>query len=709
MGVFNTRVMIFAFNCYLAAVMALYVSFSLNLSNPWWAMLTVFITSQPLAGAIWSKAFYRVIGTLFGVAAALILVPNLVDAPELLLLAMAGWMGLCLYLSLLDRTPRGYAIMLAGYTAVLVGLPQVVDPSNLFDAAVARAEEISIGVICTALTHGLIFPRSVEGAMLAKLDASLTEAKGWILAALAYESEAAARIARRRLATDLTELTLLAGSLRFEVIASRRYINTMRALEERMIALLPLLSAVDDRLKALRESGTISPAIEQLMRDVRAWIIGQQITGKDNSIHVSTYAESTRANELINACHATSPQINASSTWTDILALNFTTRLADLIRAWGECLDLNSLVHQPHQPLSAQMRNIVNVYHKRPLHIDHGMAAYSAITVAIAMLACAGFAMATGWLQGIAAVGLTAVMCSLFATSDDPTPLQQKMLVSTLLALPVAALYDFALLPAIDSFPMLALVLFPLIIPIAMVMTIPAQSLRALSFGLVVSSGIALQPMMKIDFVSFISGNLVAIVGTLMALLVTMVIRVVGADFSAKRILHAGWRELVFQATGRIPITQTIWASRMLDRLGLLIPRLATTTSVVGLEIDDALKDLPIGYNVIDLRIAALDLPSATGAQIHVMLGHLAAYFEQLQRDGYSPPQAYLVDEIDHIIRAMLQQIAPAPNDDCAQAPIETRMRGLIASVGLRRNLFPAAAAFQPIAPLNTQAREVMP
>lgn len=696
MGVLNTRTMIFAFNCYLAAVMALYVSFSLNLTNPWWAMVSVFITSQPLAGAIWSKAFYRVIGTLIGVAAALIMVPNLVDAPELLLLVMALWMGVCLYLSLLDRTPRGYAVMLAGYTAVLVGLPQIVDPSGLFDAAVARAEEISIGVICTALTHGLIFPRSVEGAMLGKLDASLTEAKGWILAALAYESEAAARVARRRLATDLTELTLLAGSLRFEVIASRRYINTMRALEERMISLLPLLSAVDDRLKALRDSGGVSPAIDKLMLDVRAWIIGQQITGKDNSIHVSTYAESTRAAELIAACHAVSPQIDSNSTWIQILELNFTTRLADLIKAWGECLDLNSLVHQPHQPLSNEMRAIVNVYHQRPLHVDHGMAAYSAITVVIAMLVCAGFAMATGWLQGIAAVGLTAVLCSLFATADDPTPLQQKMLVSTFFALPVAALYDFALLPAIDSFPMLALALLPLIIPIAMYMTVPAQALRALSFGIVVSSGIALQPVIKIDFVSFMTGNLVAIIGTLIALLVTSIIRVVGMDFTAKRILHAGWRELVFQATGKIPITQTIWASRMLDRLGLLIPRLAVTSKVVGLEIDDALKDLPIGYNVIDLRIAARDLPTQTRLQIQTMLGHLAAYFEQLQQEGYTPPQPFLVDEIDRIIREMLSLLTPADDDhEIARPPLETRMRGLIASVGLRRNLFPDAPIFQ--------------
>ena len=75
---------------------------------PYWAVSTVFITVQPLAGATRSKAIYRVCGTVLGAIVAVILVPNLVNAPELLTLAIALWVGLCLYFSLLDRTPRSY-------------------------------------------------------------------------------------------------------------------------------------------------------------------------------------------------------------------------------------------------------------------------------------------------------------------------------------------------------------------------------------------------------------------------------------------------------------------------------------------------------------------------------------------------------------------------------------------------------------------------
>ena len=53
-----------------------------------------YITSSALTGATSSKAVYRIFGTLIGAAGTIVLVPNLVDAPELLSLAIALWVGI---------------------------------------------------------------------------------------------------------------------------------------------------------------------------------------------------------------------------------------------------------------------------------------------------------------------------------------------------------------------------------------------------------------------------------------------------------------------------------------------------------------------------------------------------------------------------------------------------------------------------------------
>ena len=88
------------------------------------------------------RRLYRVGGTLLGSLATVLLVPSLANSPELLSLALALWVGGCLYISLLDRTPRSYVFMLAGYTAALIAFPAVGDPGTIFDIALARVEEI---------------------------------------------------------------------------------------------------------------------------------------------------------------------------------------------------------------------------------------------------------------------------------------------------------------------------------------------------------------------------------------------------------------------------------------------------------------------------------------------------------------------------------------------------------------------------------------
>ena len=700
MSAFNTRSLIFGFNCYLAVIMALFASYSLNLTNPVWAVLTVFITSQPFAGAIWSKAFYRLLGTLIGAAAALVMIPPLSNTPIILMFVMAGWVGLCLYLSLLDRTPRSYIIMLAGYTAALVGIPELVNPSGLFDNAIARAEEISIGVICTALTHSLIFPQSVEKAMLGKLNQMVTDAKRWLISALESEPEIAAIRARRRIALDLTELTILGTNFRFEVIASRQYINSIRALEERMISLLPLLSAVEDRLQALRNNGGVPLRTTQLVHQVKQWISDldiQNTTVNKQLIELTNGVEQQRITDMIEQCRSIAVMHTASTSWRDILELNLVTRLIDLIEVWTDSLALYAATLEPHAKPRPVLKSIISINRKRPLHVDRGMAAYSAFTAMLAILTCASFVMMTKWTQGGTAIGQTAVMCCIFATSDDPTLMQKKILKATVITFPIALLYVFAIFPAIDSFPMMALSLFPLMMLCGIYLSNPITMLSALSIVMMVVPGIGFKSAPHVDFVAFFMGNMVAIVGVLCAFVVTLLIRVISLDMSIHRLLKAGWRELSHHATGHIPQEKITWASVMLDRLGLLIPRLAVAQDSEKLRIDKALNGLPIGFNMLDLRIAAQDMPPQTQAKIKLMMHKLSRYFANMTRHGYQQPDVALIDDIDGIITEILQLESLAKSEQNALYTADPRLHGLIASVGLRRNLFPLADDFLAI------------
>ncbi len=133
-------------------------------------MATAYIVAQPLTGAMRSKSAYRFYGTLVGAVACLVLIPNLVDAPVLLIAALSLWIGGCIYFAVLDRTPRSYVFLLAGYSVALIGFPMVDAPDTVWDVVLSRVEEITLGIVCTTLIGSLVFPRPLGPALTARLD-----------------------------------------------------------------------------------------------------------------------------------------------------------------------------------------------------------------------------------------------------------------------------------------------------------------------------------------------------------------------------------------------------------------------------------------------------------------------------------------------------------------------------------------------------------
>jgi len=220
---FTAAEMVFSLKCFAASMLAMYVASRAGLPRPFWALVTAYVVASPLAGAVRSKALYRFLGTLFGSVATLLLVPALAGAPELLTLALALWVAACLFFALLDRTPRSYVLMLAGYSAALIGFPAVDTPQAVFETASARVEEIGIGILCATLVHSLVWPGSMSTTLLALIDKTLDDARAWTrdivsTPALRGSAQDAARRAadRRRLAGDITQLRILSTHLPFD-------------------------------------------------------------------------------------------------------------------------------------------------------------------------------------------------------------------------------------------------------------------------------------------------------------------------------------------------------------------------------------------------------------------------------------------------------------------------------------------------------------
>jgi uncharacterized membrane protein YccC len=234
MKIHDGQAVIFSIKCFAAAMLAYYVALSIGLPRPYWAVTTSYIIAQPLAGAVLSKALFRMIGTIVGAAVAVVLVPTFVNAPAVLIVALGLWLSVCVYISLFDRTPRAYIFLLAGYTASIIGIPSVEAPGAIFNTAILRVQEITIGILCASLIHGLVFPRTITAQLLQRVEAVLADARSWSQASLAGLYDAALNSKRRRVALDVLDLHMLSIHLPFDTARLLPRVRTVRAFQHQV-------------------------------------------------------------------------------------------------------------------------------------------------------------------------------------------------------------------------------------------------------------------------------------------------------------------------------------------------------------------------------------------------------------------------------------------------------------------------------------------
>jgi uncharacterized membrane protein YccC len=676
------RPIIFSVNCFIATILTLFIALSLDLKSPGWAMTTVYLTSQPLSGVMRAKAVYRVIGTFVGGVAMVAIVPNFVNAPELTALAIILWVALCLYISLLDRTPRSYVFALSGYTAALIGFPSVLAPDGVFDIAVSRVEEIAIGTICAAIVHSLIFPKSAMSAFSEKMDSILADARRWIACGLTKEPTPEIDRERRRFAADGTELYLLGTSLRFDTSSSHPDISTVRAFDRSVISLLPLLTAVEDRLVVLRRMGPLPEKLAGVVSDIHDWVKHSDL--KDQDMYDNAVSSRDRAAQLRQACTTATPSVGPDSAWADLLIVNLTARLDELITSWQDCLDLAAYIADPSRGPVAPSERIPTSSAAKSLHKDPGIAFLSAISAALAMGICCVFWIATAWPDGANAAAFAAVLCTLFAVLDDPRPIMRHLTAFLALCIPLVAIYQFFIFPAIDGFTLLAVVLAIVLIPAGIALAIPRYAVIGLALVVGFSIELGLQSSYSADLATVLNSNSAFVVGGIVGLVVTGLIRVIGVRESARRLIRAGLRDLADVTDRRMPSTRMEWISRMLDRVGLLFYRGTGPQDEPEHGFTDALADLRIGVNIIEIQDIEPRLSAGGRATFETLLDGIAAHFRALARDRVQPLGFDLLRQIDSLIGEIL-------------ALGDNFHAGLASIVGLRRSLYPDAPPYGAI------------
>lgn len=667
---------LFSLKTFLAAVAALYIGLAGGLSRPYWAMATVYIVTQPMLGPTRAKGVYRILGTLLAGAATLWMLPHLVETPLLLSAAMSLWLSACLYIALLNRGPRGYAFLLAGYTTAFIGFPAVTSPETIFDTVVARSEEIILGTVVAVLFASLVFPTSVRPMLRARIGGWMDDAAQWCRQVL---NQGDAHAPRNRLAADLVQFEALIAFLRRDDPRHAGTAVSMQQLRERMLLMLPVLSSIADRLGALRGNGrALPPGLEALVADIAQWLEQPRLTT------AAGYAA------LRQRIAALKPAVDGEL--DHLLLVTLLLRLEELLDLWQDCVALQEAIDAGGAPPPAAHYRIRSGRDTDARHVDHGMALFSAASAGVALMTYCVLWIGIGWEGGGNGAMMAAVAAAFFAAQDDPAPSMLAFLLWAVVASGVAGVYLFGIFPAVHDFGSLVLVLSLIFLPLGLLLHRPKSALIGLPLTVNLVALLNVQNTYSANIQSFINSAVAMIIGIGFAVVMTRLFRSVGAEWTARRLVRQGWTTLAEAAEGRGRQDRRQFAARMLDLLGLLAPRLAATPAGSDIAAVDMLTEARIGLNILQLRRSRHDLPPASVAAIEAILADIATYYRAQAAQGRPlPAPTGLQARLDASLKRVQTVAAGKARDEA-----------LMGLIGLRYALFPEAAGAD--APAQTTA-----
>lgn len=658
--------MIFAVKTFMAAMLALYIAISLDLINPMWSMATVFIVANPLAGVLASKATFRLMGTFCGACVAIAILPALMNSLLLFSLVLSFWVGFCLFVSLLDRTPRSYFFMLMGYTTSLIGFSAVNAPTNLFYIALSRFEEISIGIVCATVVSRTIYPMTIGPVLSGRISKWMDDIELSFRNCLLGESNSSTIIQGiQRFAGDVTELHGLAIHLSYESSLLSGKTREIQALQHQMVLLLPALVGLSNRLSKLFESNdAFKTPFATLYADTMLYLQQEIDTSK---------IQCTQPEPLLQQFE---PMMAMATVEEQLLLMN----IREAFRFYVQHMQIIRQLWLNIQSKSKSLLPNKQQTHKN-LHLDHGVALRAAISAVLAINVGSFLWYWSAWQYGSLMPMIASILACILTFMDDPVPGLLGFVKASIVATFVVFFYQFGVFPMLHSFWAMMLVIFPFFFIFCTMLTSPALMLFSLPMLILTAMQLNIKNINTPDFNGFIDGTLASIFGVLIPALTIALLRSMSPQQSIQRLLQAQWQEIRQIIARQNHQPWTYYLRRMLDRIGLMSPR-ALRAPGAQTHIAQSIIELSGTINILRLKHCQSSVDATTRQSIQRILDALyVRYGQYLQQQPVQDDD--LIQQVDQLMNELLIQPASAMRDQL-----------LVSLTGMRQALFQQAVSY---------------
>jgi uncharacterized membrane protein YccC len=475
----TTVAVTFAVKTFVAGLLALYVAFWLGLDEPRWALLTVYVVSQPESGLVLAKSFHRALGTAAGLLFSTLLVFMFAQYGDLFVPSVALWIGICNFAARAARNFMSYGFLLAGYTAAIIGIPAALDPSHAYTLIAARGTEIVIGLTFAALASRLLFPQELVQRLLTLTRRIIIRAKAFGSVAISPAANKAALATQRfQLIQDIASIDSTRASAYFESAEARRLSDPVR---EVAVAALNVCAIAENI--ASTSFSALPPSAAGL------WITARLLSNTNDS-----------------------PTENFVVTST----LTSVSDKRDMVDAQSKLADAENRL----EGKSRVIRSTVSL----ETWSDSIPAILTGIRSALAVVVVWAIWFVTAWPSAPVAIIVAANVCSLIASMEQPVRISVALAATILVATVPIFFTVFYLLPLASDFVGMAFALAPLMLMCGFVMAQPKIGAMGQLTAVYFTVGSNIDNVMTYNTVQFFNTSLAILLGIGVALVLFAII-----------------------------------------------------------------------------------------------------------------------------------------------------------------------------------------
>lgn len=573
-----------------AAWLALSVAYLLKLETPYSAASTVLLVINPIQGAVIGKGSWRVIGTVAGMLAAVLLMSAFAQMPWLFVLGFGAWLGVCVAGMTLLRHFRASGTVVAGYTVGLATFGALQNPASTFEHVIGRGSTVVVGVVCLGLVSALFSARHVRAQLEARLK---TLAAGVADALAARQTSDASGDPRQRLVAELygVDDLLALGNAESADLARRA-----TAVRHAMAALFTALAGGP----AQREAGALAclrSTLERAWRETARAIAGGDIE---------------HARETMRRARAQIRDAAAAS--HDVSALIAAERLLEQIHDYDTALDGIAALRTARPPATKPAL---------AFHRDVAGALRNGLRAMLTLVLAGAFWIATGWPHGDMMLLVVAPYCALLANAGNPAAGAFEFVKGTLAAVPMAFLCAFVVLPHLDGLPLLLVALALFWLPGIWATGTPRHGLAGLAYLVAFNTLTGAANPMQYDVALFLNWSVAWLLATFLTLLTFRVLLPRDAQRDVARLRRRIRDESLAVLRGA-RADRRAWPLRQQHRIALLGALLGAKPEARERAVADALAGLHLGRELLHLRHGLRELPHAQRDLVVAALRHIA-------------------------------------------------------------------------------------